>query len=55
MMGENPGIKNNPRKNSPRKNNPEGGYFLILFFVVVRFFVGGNFGTIGVISFKFNI
>ena len=27
MMGENPGIKNNPRKNSPRKNNPEGGYF----------------------------
>ena len=27
MMGENPGIKNNPRKNSPRKNNPGGLFF----------------------------
>lgn len=54
MMGKNPGIKNNPRKNSPRKNNP-GGLFFSLFFVVIGLFVGGNFGTIGVISFKFNI
>ena len=27
MMGENPGIKNNPRKNSSRKNNPGGLFF----------------------------
>ena len=32
MIGENPGIKNNPRKNSSRKNssrknNPGGGLF----------------------------
>ena len=55
MTDKTPGIKNDPRKSSPRKNNPGGLFFWTLFFVVIGLFVGGNFGTIGIISFKFNI